>query len=122
MSSNVETSNVEVETSNVETSNVEVIDQVDSSNVALPSHEIRVVRFELYPKDEPTCYCVGFSVTCNNQHIYRDTQVSLDQAALCGCETEIAQNAYDTLKDSLESWIQQASAKPAILGSTFVPN
>ena len=145
MSSNVETSNVEIETSNVETSNLETIEttsNVETSNVetietsnvetletsnvetttTLPSHEIRVVRFEIYPKDEPTCYCVGFSVTCNNRHIYRDTQVPLDQAAECGCETEIAQKAYDTLKESLATWIQQAAQKPSILGQTFVPN
>ena len=117
MSSNVETV---TETSNLET----VVDttDVEPTITTLPSHEIRVARFELYPKESPTCYCVGFSVTCNNQHIYRDTQVSLDQAALCGCETEIAQHAYNDLKDSLESWIQQAAAKPAILGQAFVPN
>ena len=124
--STVEEANVVVEEANVvvEEANVVVEEAnvtVEEANVVIPSHEIKIVRFELYPKEQPTCYCVGFSVTCNNQHIYRDTQVPLETAAQCGCENDIAQKAYHSLKDSLETWIRQAATKPAILGQTFTP-
>lgn len=54
--------------------------------------------------------------------MYRDTQVPLETAADCGCETEIAQQAYDSLKDSLDSWVATAQAKSPLIGQAFVPS
>jgi len=116
MSANVVTdSNVTTDSNVVTDSNV-----TTDSNVVGPV--MTVSRFELYPKEEPTCYCVGFSITCNNQTIYRDTQVPLETAAGCGCETEIAQQAYDSLKDSIDAWVTEAASKPRLIGQVFVPN
>jgi len=89
-----------------------------SSNVA-PT-DIKVVRYDLYPEEEPTCYCVGFSVTCNNQTMYRDTQVPLEDAS-GKTETEVAQLAYASLRDSIDTWAASASEKSGLLGQTFVP-
>lgn len=83
--------------------------------------DITISRFELYPKDHPTCYCVGFTVTCRDTHMYKDTQVPLDIAQTCQCDMEIAQHAYDALKDTIDAWIETVSQRPRILGSTFVP-
>lgn len=116
----IEESNVVTEDSNVMTEDANVAPETTTTTT--PSHTIKVARFELYPKEAPTCYCVGFSVTCNNQTIYRDTQVPLETAADCGCETEIAQQAYNSLKESLESWIADAQTKSPLIGQTFVPS
>ena len=42
--------------------------------------EIKIARYELYPTDEPTSFCVGFQVSVNSRSMYQDTQVSLENA------------------------------------------
>jgi hypothetical protein len=123
--SNVETSNTDPITSNVETSNTDPItSNVETSNVeTTPQPVITITRYELYPKGEPTCYVVGFVVSCptGQKTMYRDTQVPLDQAQ-GKTEQEIAQIAYSSLKESVDAWVCTEMAKPKILGSTFIPN
>jgi hypothetical protein len=118
--SNVETSNTETVVSNVETSNT---DPITSNVETTPQPVITITRYELYPKGEPTCYVVGFVVSCpsGQKTMYRDTQVPLDQAQ-GKTEQEIAQIAYSSLKESVDAWVCTEMAKPKILGSTFIPN
>jgi hypothetical protein len=42
---------------------------------------IKVVRFSLYPADEPTGYAVGFAYEANGRNGYIDTVVPLDEVA-----------------------------------------
>jgi hypothetical protein len=130
--SNVDTSNTDPITSNVDTSNTEtVVSNVDTSNTdpitsnveTTPQPVITITRYELYPKEEPTCYVVGFVVSCptGQKTMYRDTQVPLDQAQ-GKTEQEIAQIAYSSLKESIDAWVCTQMMKPKILGSQFIPN
>ena len=129
--SNVETSNVEtsnVETSNIETSNVET-SNIETSNVETSTTQIGtlhpkiiVSRYELYPRDEPTCYCVGFTVSCpkGQKTMYRDTQVTLEEANNMS-ESNIVTTAYTAIKSDIDTWIETEMSKPCILGSEFIP-
>jgi hypothetical protein len=139
ITSNVETSNTDPITSNVETSNTDpitsnvdpLVSNVETSNTdpitsnveTTPQPVITITRYELYPKGEPTCYVVGFVVSCpsGQKTMYRDTQVPLDQAQ-GKTEQEIAQIAYSSLKESVDAWVCTEMAKPKILGSTFIPS
>ena len=127
--SNVDTttSNVDTTTSNVDTttSNVDTttVSNVDTTTTTIdPQPVITVTRYELYPKDEPTCYVVGFVVSCpsGQKTMYRDTQVPLDQAQ-GKTEQEIAQIAYTAVQESVDAWVCTEMTKPRILGTQFTP-
>jgi hypothetical protein len=104
-----------IETSNVETTTVQTGTQ--------PQPKIIVSRYELYPKDEPTCYCVGFTVSCptGQKTMYRDTQVTLEEANN-ESESTIVSMAYTALKSDIDAWIETEMSKPCILGTEFVPS
>jgi hypothetical protein len=82
--------------------------------------EIKIARYELYPADEPICYCVGFAVTVNGRSFYRDTQVPLDQVT-GKSEEEIVTLAYDQLQGDITMQIAALEAKPPILGKIWEP-
>jgi len=88
-----------------------------------PTPTVTVTRYEMYPSEEPTCYCVGFSITCpsGRKTMYRDTQVALTDAQ-GKTEQEIADMAYTSLKESIDQWVCTEMTKPRILGSQFTPS
>lgn len=64
----------------------------------------RISRFELYPAENPTGYCVGFTI--NNQYV--DTVITRDPA-----QTDpvyYIDAARDLLKDRLKEMIQAAAS------------
>lgn len=65
---------------------------------------VKVCRFELYPAENPTGYCVGFSV--NNQ--YCDTVIPRDPDHTE--PTFYVNAARDVLKDRLKEMIQAAES------------
>lgn len=82
--------------------------------------EVTVARFELYPKDDPTGYAVGFSVKLGNgRSFYRDTIVSLEDIANLA-DTEIVGLAYQTLREWIEVEVERLSMRSPILGTNLV--
>jgi len=84
--------------------------------------KITIVRFQLEPKEEPTCYGVGFEIICNNgRTFYRDIQVNLKEAE--GKDDEyICQIAYAKLKDEIVNQTSFLENKSQLLNSEFVPD
>lgn len=82
--------------------------------------DIKVVRFELYPAEQPTCYCVGFSETYRNRTKYGDCQVPLSDAS-GKTDDEIAQLAWENIKESFQFWRDSVANVAPILGSAFTP-
>jgi len=82
--------------------------------------EIRIVRFELYPRESPTCYCVGFSESFRGRSKYGDCQVTLQDAA-GKTDDEISQLAWTQLAESFKCWRDAIADTSPIIGSTFVP-
>lgn len=117
---NVITEESITEDANVITEESNVI--TEETTTTTPSPVITIVRYELYPKDDPTCYCVGFSIACprSGRSMYRDTQVPLETANTM-TETEVAQEAYTHVKESFDQWMCDVASKPSLLGSQFVP-
>jgi len=74
----------------------------------------------LYPAEEPTCYCVGFSETYKGRTKYADTQVPLSDAAN-KTDEEIAQIAWGLLSEVFGSWRASVESKPPLVGSVFTP-
>lgn len=83
--------------------------------------EITVVKFTLYPKDNPTGYAVGFNInTVNGRSFYRDTLVPLEQAS--GLEDDdIVEEAWSALKGGIFDTLQQLEQRPPLLGKSWIP-
>jgi hypothetical protein len=86
------------------------------------NYEIKIVRFELYPRDEPTCYCVGFEGKAANGRLhYVDTQVLLTDAG--GLDDDgIVAKAWENVASGFEAHMAVLAAKSLIIGSVFIPN
>lgn len=83
--------------------------------------EIKVARFELYPKEEPTAYAIGFDISFNNaQRFYRDTSIALTDTIDKDMD-EIVGMAWDKLKDSIIQESEAKITKPEILGKRWNP-
>ena len=79
-----------------------------------------LTRMDLYPKESPTCYCVGITATINSTQrmTYADTQVPLADCAGLAPEA-VAALGWAKLKPSFEAWYKVNSSKPAILGASI---
>ncbi len=83
-----------------------------------------VSRYEVYPVESPTSYCVGFTVSANSapsNTTYQDTRVSLADAE-GKTSGQITALAWDSVKNSLYAWATSVYNRPAVLGSVYVPN
>tara|TARA_Y100001963_G_C6704834_1_gene411397 strand:+ start:821 stop:1108 length:288 start_codon:yes stop_codon:yes gene_type:complete len=78
---------------------------------------IYVARFELYPADTPTAYCVGFRAECepNKRANYWDTQISLADAS-GNTDQQIVNLAYATLSGSIKTWSDTEMHKSSLIG------
>ena len=84
-------------------------------------YEIKIVRFGLYPAEEPTSYCVGFSgQTAAGRSIYQDTQVALEEAR-DKTEEEIVALAWEKVKDGFTAWMEDLAAKSSLLNKEWDP-
>jgi len=83
------------------------------------SYKVTIARFELYPREEPTCYCVGFSgSTPTGQPHYQDTQVPLEEAK-GKSEEEIVALAWEKLKDGFTARMEALAAKSPLQGRVW---
>lgn len=84
---------------------------------------IRVSRFEsLYPRDNPSSYVVGFSVTCkkNSKSTYADICIAYKEAE--GMEEEqVVHLAWSRLESTFQTWLETIYEKSPVVGSIFVP-
>jgi len=80
--------------------------------------EIKLAKYELFPIDEPTCYMVGFTTTCNGREFFRQTAVQL--ADVEGkSEDQIIHLAANELKHEINEQISILSAKSTLIGKTI---
>lgn len=82
---------------------------------------VKVVRYEVYPSDSPTCYCVGFiaSSNSNKSQRYLDTQVAFTNIPHNSSENDIVSLGWNTLQENFMSWAEPIYNKPAVIGTTF---
>lgn len=78
---------------------------------------VKVSRYECYPIEEPTCYCVGLIITNNNGKgsRYIDTQVPFTQA-VDKSDEEIVKLGYQNMENTILSWATQIHVKNPVIG------
>jgi hypothetical protein len=82
---------------------------------------VKVVRYEVYPSESPTCYCVGFiaSSNSNKSQRYLDTQVAFTNIPPNSSENDIVSLGWNSLQENFMSWAEPIYNKPAVIGTTF---
>jgi hypothetical protein len=85
----------------------------------MQTYQIRIARLELYPREDPTCYCVGFSgSTAIGDPHYQDTQVPLEEAK-GKTEEEIVALAWEKLKAGFTARMDTLAAKSPLQGQVW---
>ena len=82
------------------------------------SREVKVVRFDLYPQEEPTGYAVGFSFSSNNRTGYIDTLVTLDEAKDKSQE-DVVLLALSKVRTDINSHLASFESKSPMLGTSI---
>lgn len=82
---------------------------------------IKVARFELYPKDEPLSWCVGFVIEVGIHNAYLDTTIPVTECFDLEPEA-VTKLAYLKLKDSIDKIITNFEDKLPIIGTEFNPD
>lgn len=79
---------------------------------------VTIARYEVYPKEQPSCYCVGLILKHNEGkgEKYIDTQVPLTQT-VDKTENEIVKLGFDNMQSVILDWATSIHNKPAIVGS-----
>ncbi len=81
--------------------------------------KVKVAKFHLYPKEEPTGFAVGFSIeTKNDRNFYRDTVIPLEDVKDMNDE-QIVQVAWDKMKEGILSEVERLEEKSSMLGKEF---
>lgn len=88
------------------------------------NYSVKVVRYDLYPADSPTCYCTGFQITNNNNNrtMYVDTQIPLtDLTPETSDDNSIVQMGWNQVKDQVMAWATSIQNTSGVINSTFNP-
>lgn len=79
-------------------------------------------RYELYPKDNPVQYLVGFKIICDFNAREGYVEVGLPLEAAQGLtEHEVCEAAWRHGKAQLQEEIQRLESIPSVLGADFIP-
>lgn len=85
---------------------------------------IRVYRWELYPKERPTSWCIGFEMTKNVGSQVKTQDCTISTATLCNntlCN-DIMTAAWNSMKESFCSWASQVLTDATVINNVYVPS
>jgi len=79
-------------------------------------------RFELYPKDNPVQYLVGFKIICDENGRESYVEIGLPLEAAQGLsEHDVCIAAWNHGKTQLTEEVKRIEAIPSVLGADFIP-
>ena len=79
--------------------------------------QLKVIKYRLYPEEEPTGYAVGFNVRLTNgRSFYAHTIVNLEDLEEGKTDEEITQIAYEQLEEHIADRVSTLTYVPRIEG------
>lgn len=87
------------------------------------NYTIKIYRFEVYPRNNPSGWCVGFNITNNTNKVYIfvDTTVTVNTFNILQTETDIMNAAWDQLKDYIGSWASDKLLYSSLINTNYTP-
>ena len=85
---------------------------------------MKIVRFEVYPANDPTSWCVGFNITnnLNESTLYISTNVMVATFTVSKTEMEIMNAAWDQIKDTVGAWAAEKLMYSSLINTEYVPS
>ena len=82
---------------------------------------VKLAKFELYPKEKPTGYAVGFNIALDNgESFYRDTVVGLEYFDGSNME-EVVSEGWNMIKDPILTKIVSKEIPSLKVGDDWSP-
>lgn len=79
--------------------------------------QLKVIKYRLYPEENPTGYAVGFNIRLiNGRSFYAHTIVALDNLNEGKTDEEITQMAYNQLEEHISDRVGELTYIPRIEG------
>lgn len=79
--------------------------------------QLKVIKFKLYPENQPTGYAVGFNIKLlNGRSFYAHTIVNLDDLEEGKTDEEVTQVAYGQLEGHIADRVGELTYIPMIEG------
>jgi len=79
--------------------------------------QLKVIKYRLYPEDQPTGYAVGFNIKLiNGRSFYAHTIINLEDLEDGKTDEEITQIAYEQLKEHIADRVTTLTYAPSIEG------
>ena len=79
--------------------------------------QLKVIKYRLYPEEEPTGYAVGFNIRLiNGRSFYAHTIVNLEGLEESKTDEEITQIAYGQLEEHISDRVATLTYVPRIEG------
>ena len=79
--------------------------------------QLKVIKFKLYPENQPTGYAVGFNIKLlNGRSFYAHTIVNLEDLEEGKADEEITQIAYEQLEEHISDRVATLTYVPRIEG------
>jgi hypothetical protein len=83
----------------------------------------KILRFDVYPPNDPNCWFVGFSIynNINQMYMYIDTKVPVDTFNVTQAELDIMNQAWDNVKNSIGEWASEKLAYSSLINTNYTP-
>lgn len=87
------------------------------------NYTVTISRFEVYPADDPECWCIGYNVEHNTNHkaMYIDTQVTVDTFAVTQAEEDLLNQAWEQVKENIGRWAEYNIGYSELLNTVYTP-
>jgi hypothetical protein len=84
---------------------------------------IRVSRWELYPRERPSVWCVGFEMIKNGGNQSKALDCTFPFTTLCNNTLclDIMTTAWDTMKGSFCAWASEVLADADVVNTNYIP-
>lgn len=99
---------------------ISIID-IDNFN---ENFSVKVVRFELYPSIEPSCWCTGFQISnkSNGKQMYLDCDVALDiLTSDTSDDNSIVKIGWEKVSHKVLSWATGVQKQSSVINQNFTP-
>jgi hypothetical protein len=99
----------------------------NTSNITLTTfnqnYTTKIVRFEVFPANDPSSWCVGFNISnnLNNGTLYVSTNVLVATFTVSQTELQIMDSAWNQMKDTIGIWAAEKLMYSSLINTDYTP-
>lgn len=88
------------------------------------NYTMKIVRFEVYPANDPSSWCVGYNISnnLNDSTLYISTNVMVATFEISQTEIQIMDAAWNQIKDTIAIWASEKLMYSSLINTDYVPS